>query len=128
MARILVAEDDPAVQSFVARALIHHGHEVNAVDDGLQALESLSGDSFELLITDIVMPGLDGIALALKVARDYPAMPVLMMTGYSAERQRAHNLEELICQVVVKPFSLKQICDAADEALTKAGAAAPLLQ
>ncbi len=128
MARILVAEDDPAVQSFVARALIHNGHEVNAVDDGLQALESLSGDSFELLITDIVMPGLDGIALALKVARDYPAMPVLMMTGYSAERLRAHNLEELICQVVVKPFSLKQICDAAEAALTEAGVTAPLLQ
>ncbi len=100
MARILVAEDDKAVQSFVSRALAHRGHAVTAVDDGLEALEALheagdeTGESagFDLLITDIGMPGLDGIALALKVARDRPNLPILMMTGYSAERQRAHNL------------------------------------
>ncbi|MCH8155412.1 MAG: response regulator, partial [Proteobacteria bacterium] len=68
-------------------------------------------------ITDIVMPGLDGIALALKVARDRPNLPILMMTGYSAERQRAHNLEELICRVITKPFNLEQICKAAEEVL-----------
>ncbi len=117
MARILVAEDDMAVQSFVSRALSHRGHQVTAVDDGLQALEALrleGLDHFDLLITDIVMPGLDGIELALKVAQDYPKMPVLLMTGYSAERQRAHNLEELIYDVVTKPFTLKQICEVAE--------------
>ncbi len=125
MARILLAEDDKAVQSFVSRALAHRGHAITAVDDGLQALEALnetgsqagSDAGFDLLITDIVMPGLDGIALALKVARDRPNLPILMMTGYSAERQRAHNLEELICRVVTKPFSLEQICKAAEEVL-----------
>ncbi len=127
MARILLAEDDKAVQSFVSRALAHRGHAVTAVDDGLQALEALheaggeagagDGAGFDLLITDIVMPGLDGIALALKVARDRPNLPILMMTGYSAERQRAHNLEELICRVITKPFSLEQICKAAEEVL-----------
>ncbi len=121
MARILLAEDDKAVQSFVSRALAHRGHAVTAVDDGLQALEALnetgSEAGFDLLITDIVMPGLDGIALALKVARDRPNLPILMMTGYSAERQRAHNLEELICRVITKPFSLEQICKTAEEVL-----------
>ena len=125
MARILLAEDDKAVQSFVSRALAHRGHTVRAVDDGLQALEALdeSGDEagdeagFDLLITDIVMPGLDGIALALKVARDCPDLPILMMTGYSAERQRAHNLEELICRVITKPFNLEQIGKAVEEVL-----------
>lgn len=126
MARILIAEDDAAVQSFVTRALMHRGHDVRAVEDGVQALEVLGGDDFDLLITDIVMPGLDGIGLALKVARDYPELPVLLMTGYSAERQRAHNLDELICDVVTKPFSLKQICDAADQALTESGFGAQL--
>jgi CheY-like chemotaxis protein len=56
MARILIAEDDVAVQSFVSRALTHRGHKVTAVDDGVQALETLGGDGFDLLITDIVMP------------------------------------------------------------------------
>ncbi len=117
MARILLAEDDKAVQSFVSRALAHRGHAVTAVDDGLQALEALDEAGFDLLITDIVMPGLDGIALALKVARDCPNLPILMMTGYSAERQRAHNLDELICRVITKPFNLDQICKAAEEVL-----------
>ena len=118
MARILVAEDDEAVQSFVSRALVHRGHEVTTVDDGMQALERLTGQPFDLLITDIVMPGLDGIGLALKVARDYPELRVLLMTGYAAQRQRAHNLEELIFEVVQKPFTLQQICDAAEQAIT----------
>ena len=121
MARVLIAEDDLAVQNFVRRALEHRGHEVAAVDDGVRALETLNDKSFDLLITDIVMPGLDGIGLALKVARDYPKLPVLLMSGYSAERQRAHNLEELICRVVPKPFTLKEICDAAEQTLMEDG-------
>lgn len=118
MARILVAEDDMSVQSFVCRALAHRGHEAIGVDDGLRALEALHGAEFDALLTDIVMPGMDGIALALKVARDWPELPVLLMTGYSAERQRAHNLEELICEVITKPFTLQEICEAAEAALT----------
>jgi CheY-like chemotaxis protein len=117
MARILIAEDDSAVREFVSRALRHQGHDVTAVEDGLHALERMAADSYDLLITDIVMPGLDGIALALKAAKEYPDMAILMMTGYAAERQRAHNLESLIHQVVAKPFSLQQICDAARDAL-----------
>ncbi len=114
MARILVAEDDMAVRSFVCRALAHRGHEAVGVDDGLRALEALGDGPFDALLSDIAMPGMDGIALALKVAQDYPEMPVLMMTGYSAERQRAHNLEELVFTVIPKPFTLVQICDAVD--------------
>jgi CheY-like chemotaxis protein len=126
MARILIAEDDLAVQNFVARALTHRGHEVGAVADGVQALEALQKKSYDLLVTDIVMPGLDGIGLALKVARDYPQLPVLLISGYAAERQRAHNLDELICKVVPKPFTLKEICDAAEQALTEEGFGARL--
>ena len=117
MARILIAEDDTAVREFVARALIHGGHYVDTVEDGLEALDALSEQDYDLLITDIVMPGLDGIALALKVTKEKPDMAILLMTGYAAERQRAHNLDALINQVVSKPFSLRQICDAAEDAL-----------
>jgi CheY-like chemotaxis protein len=117
MARILVAEDDAAVRAFVERALTHGGHQVKSVVDGLAALAALAGDPFDLLLTDIVMPGLDGIALALKVSKDYPAMRILLMTGFAAERQRAHNLEALIHRVISKPFSLQEICDAVDAAL-----------
>ncbi len=65
------------------------------------------------------MPELDGIGLALKVGKDYPAMRILLMTGFAAERQRAHNLEALIHRVIAKPFTLNEICAAVDEALAR---------
>ena len=114
---VLVAEDDKAVREFVSRALAHGGHEVATAGDGLEALSVLDTTAFDLLVTDIVMPNLDGIALALKVAKDYPNMPVLLMTGYAAERQRAHNLDVLIHDIITKPFTLNEICEAAEEAL-----------
>ncbi len=112
MAAILLAEDDNAVREFVTRALQHDGHDVTAVEDGSLALEALAGQSFDMLLSDIVMPELDGIALALKVAKDYPNLPVLLMTGYAAERQRAHNLEVFVHEVVDKPFTLPDILKA----------------
>ncbi len=119
MARILVAEDQPAVREFVLRALEHAGHEVILASDGAEALEALHGAEtpFDLLLTDIVMPVMDGIALALKVARDYPEVTVLMMTGYAAEKQRAHNLDLLIHDVVSKPFTMEEIIAKVSEAL-----------
>jgi DNA-binding response OmpR family regulator len=119
VARILVAEDDPAVSAFVVRALAYRGHQVRAVPDGLAALAALGAERFDLLLTDIVMPGLDGIALALKASRDWPDMRILLMTGYAAERQRAHNLEALIHRVIAKPFTLAEICDAVELVLAR---------
>jgi CheY-like chemotaxis protein len=123
MARILLAEDESSVREFVSRALQTAGHEVVAVSDGMEAMQVLESsplgeEPFDLLLTDIVMPHLDGIALALKVTRDYPDMRVLMITGYPNERQRAHNLDFLVHEVVAKPFTVEQICTAVKKVLT----------
>lgn len=120
MARILVAEDDKAVREFVKRALSHRGHDVTVVDDGKQALKALGERRFDLLLADIVMPGMDGIALALKASKDHPVLPILLMSGYAAERQRAHNLDVLNHRVIPKPFTLKEICEATDQLLAAA--------
>ena len=117
MASILVAEDDRAVGAFVQRALTHYGHVVTLVADGAAALEVLGNSRFDLLLTDIAMPVMDGIALALAVGADYPDLPILMMTGYAAEKQRAHNLDVLIHDVLPKPFTLQAIVEAVDRAL-----------
>lgn len=117
MAKILVAEDEESVREFLTITLRRRGHEVLAVPDGSEALAALSTARYDLLLTDIVMPVVDGIALSLKAARDNPDMKILMMTGYAAERQRAHNLEELIHDVVLKPFSMEEIGKAVDTAL-----------
>ena len=117
MARILLAEDEDSVGAFVARALTQQGHDVTRVVDGLAALHALASAPFDLLLTDIVMPELDGIALTLKASKDHPTMKILLMTGYAAERQRAHNLEALVHRVVMKPFTLEDIQKAVSELL-----------
>jgi two-component system, cell cycle response regulator CpdR len=117
LATILIAEDDRAVREFVSRALQRDGHDVTTVEDGMEALEALANNNFDMLLSDVVMPQLDGIALALKVSKDYPELPILLMTGYAAERQRAHNLDALIHDVIPKPFTLKDIQNAAARTL-----------
>ena len=123
MARILLAEDEEALRAFVARALAQDGHEVVATADGGEALDVLARDKgrFDLLLTDIRMPVMDGIALALAAARDYPELMILLMTGYADQRERAHGLDALIHDVIAKPFSLGDIRKAVAEALVTRG-------
>ena len=123
MARILLAEDEEALRAFVARALAMDGHEVVQAADGGEALDVLTRDKgrFELLLTDIRMPVMDGIALALAAARDYPDLVILLMTGYADQRERAHGLDALIHDVIAKPFSLPDIRKAVNEALVAKG-------
>lgn len=111
MARILIAEDEESVRALVTRALTQDGHEVVATVDGAEALDALNRDGgrFDLLLTDIKMPVMDGIALALATARDFPALPILLMTGYADQRERATGLEALVRDVIAKPFTLAEI-------------------
>jgi two-component system cell cycle response regulator CpdR len=118
MAKILLAEDEMPVRELVRRALTQRGHTITAVADGAAALDALAQDSsYDLLLTDIVMPIMDGIVLALKCAKDYPKLRILMMTGYAAEKARAHNLDMLIHDVVLKPFTLDELNHRVDSAL-----------
>jgi CheY-like chemotaxis protein len=120
MARILVAEDEDSLRGLVARALRQDGHEVVTAGDGAEALDLLArqGGAFELLLTDIRMPVMDGIALALSAARDHPAVTILLMTGYADQRERASGLDVLVHDVLTKPFSLAAIRGAVDGALS----------
>ncbi len=106
MARILIVDDEPDVRMYVERALRLDGHDVVATFDGFMALTALREQSYDLLLTDIAMPGMDGITLSLQAERDFPNMKILLMTGYSHERQRAHNLGELVHEVLSKPFDI----------------------
>jgi CheY-like chemotaxis protein len=106
----------------VARALGEDGHEVLATADGGEALDTLQREAgrFDLLLADIKMPVMDGIALALATARDFPALPILLMTGYADQRERASGLEALVSDVISKPFSVAEIKSAVAKALAKA--------
>jgi CheY-like chemotaxis protein len=72
---------------------------------------------FDLLLTDIRMPVMDGIALALAAARDFPDLTILLMTGYADQRERAQGLDALIHDVLAKPFTLAMLRAAVSEAL-----------
>ncbi len=115
---VLVAEDNPAVREFIVRSLQSAGYSVEAVADGQQALDAMSQRSFAVLVTDIVMPNVDGIALALKATSSFPDLRIVMISGYAQERMRAHNLDALVHRIIAKPFSLEEICGAVKDALS----------
>ncbi|MBP7252004.1 MAG: response regulator [Alphaproteobacteria bacterium] len=117
-ARILVAEDNPSVREFIVRSLASVGYDVTAVADGQQALDVLVNERFAVLVTDIVMPNVDGIALALKAVRLFPDLRIVMISGYAQERMRAHNLDALVHRVIAKPFAMEEICGAVKDALS----------
>jgi DNA-binding response OmpR family regulator len=124
MARVLIAEDEESLRAMCARGLTMSGHEVMTACDGSEALDLLKRQDgrFDLLLTDIRMPIMDGIALALAAARDFPELVILLMTGYADQRERAHGLDALIHDVIAKPFTLSVLRGAVDEALAvKAG-------
>ena len=118
MAKILIAEDETALRSFVARALKLDGHDVEEVGDGAEGLDRLGGAArYDLLLSDIRMPAVDGIELAHRASAMHPAMKILLMTGYAEQRERADNLAAVIVDVVSKPFSLPEIRAAVTRAL-----------
>ncbi|GEC55362.1 two-component system cell cycle response regulator CpdR [Bradyrhizobium japonicum] len=125
MTRVLIADDEDSMRSLVARAIAMDGHETVTAQDGAEALEVLTRDegAFDLLLTDIQMPVMDGIALALTAARDFPALKILLMTGFAHQRERASGLEAIVHDVVTKPFSVADVRTAVADALAarKAG-------
>ncbi len=119
MARILIVEDEEAVREFVSRVLTMHGHSVLIANDGAAAVELMTNHHFDLLLSDIAMPMMDGISLALKVRSERPHIPILLMTGFADERQRAHNLSLLIEGLLTKPFNMEQLLSEVNKALSK---------
>ncbi|HEU4805495.1 MAG TPA: response regulator [Nitrobacter sp.] len=120
MARVLIADDEDSMRLLVARAVAMDGHETVTAADGAEALDILTGDAggFDLLLTDIKMPIMDGIALALAAARDFPDLVILLMTGFADQRERASGLNAIVHDVVTKPFSVADIRAAVADALS----------
>jgi CheY-like chemotaxis protein len=118
LARILIVDDEMAVRTFVARALSQRGHTVDQVGDGASALACLGeAPDISLLISDIVMPGMDGLALAEKARRDWPGLRILLMTGYAGGHDRDGGPQGVGDDIILKPFSLTAICNAVDRVL-----------
>ena len=119
MSRVLIVDDEDSMRQLVARAIAMDGHDITTASDGAEALEILGGPdgAFDLLLTDIQMPIMDGIALALAAARDFPDLTILLMTGFAEQRERASGLNAIAHDVITKPFSVADIRTAVADAL-----------
>jgi two-component system cell cycle response regulator CpdR len=119
MARILLADDDAAARDLVQRALAVDGHTVTCTQDGAEALEQLqsAAGSFDVLIADVQMPGVDGIALAERSLKLRPKLPIILMSGFADELDRAEHVRSKVARVVAKPITLEGIRAAVRAAL-----------
>ena len=108
MARILLAEDDTSMREYLQRALERSGYAVVAVDRGTAALPLLESETFDLLLTDIVMPEMDGIELAQRAAVIAPGMRVMFITGFAAVALKGAQTPPN-ARVLSKPFHLRDL-------------------
>ena len=118
MAHILVAEDDASMRHFLTLALERAGHKVESCEDGVTALRAIEANTeIDLLLADIVMPGMDGIELAKKAHEIIPALKVMFITGFAAIAMAQKNEQEPPPEVLSKPFHLKDLVDRVEQLL-----------
>ncbi|MXP46342.1 response regulator [Altererythrobacter luteolus] len=106
--RILLAEDEEAMRGYLARALEKAGYEVVSVDRGTEAVPLLETQHFDLLLSDIVMPEMDGIELAQRCNEVSPRTKVMFITGFAAVTLKASR-EQPTAKVLSKPFHLRDL-------------------
>ena len=119
MVRILLAEDDDSMRTYLARALERSGYEVMAVATGVEAVPHIESDHFDLLLTDIVMPEMDGIELAQHAASVAPDMRIMFITGFAAVTLKAGKAVPQ-AKVLSKPFHLRDLVDEVNKMLAAA--------
>lgn len=111
MARILLAEDDADLRRFLVKALEKAGHQVTAFGEGASAYEEIKQAAFDLLLTDIVMPEMDGIELARRAAELDPALKIMFITGFAAVALNPDSKAPKEAKVLSKPFHLRDLVD-----------------
>lgn len=115
--RILLAEDDDAMRGFLERALTRAGYAVEAFGDGEQAWDCLQGQTFTLLLTDIVMPKMDGIELARRASEVSPDLKIMFITGFAAVALNGDAQTPKDARVLSKPFHLKDLVNEVEQLL-----------
>ena len=115
--RILLAEDDESLRGFLERALERAGYVVVSSPDGQEAFERLQEEPFSLLLTDIVMPCMDGIELARRAGEIDPELKIMFITGFAAVTLNTDNAAPEHARVLSKPFHLRDLVAEVDRLL-----------
>jgi two-component system cell cycle response regulator CpdR len=111
MARILLAEDDDQLRIFLTRGLERAGHAVDQASDGAAALALAQSENFDLLLADVVMPGLDGIELAREITQRQPGIRIMFITGFAAVVMRDEAFAGNRSRILAKPFHLRHLIE-----------------
>jgi two-component system, cell cycle response regulator CpdR len=119
-AKILLAEDDNDMRRFLVKALENAGYEVVSFDNGLSAYNRLREEPFELLLTDIVMPEMDGIELARRATELDPEIKVMFITGFAAVALNPDNSAPKDARILSKPFHLRDLVNEVERLLKAA--------
>jgi len=109
MYRILIAEDEPHLRAAMTRSLKEGGHSVVDCPDGLDAWEVFRRHQFDIVVTDIMMPNMDGYTLASRVKKMRPDIPVLMITACESSEARRKGFESGADDYLVKPVPMKEL-------------------
>lgn len=119
MARILVVEDDDSVRTLAGRALERLGHSIDLAEDGSAGLSRIiqQNADYDLVLSDIRMPEMDGIEMARSAAERFPALKIMFFTGYADQRERAEEIAGTVVDVMQKPFALSELRDRVERAL-----------
>jgi len=117
MRRIILAEDDESMRGFLERALTRAGYDVVSFNNGVEALERLKEEPFTLLLTDIVMPRMDGIELARRASELDPDLKIMFITGFAAVTLSTSSEAPNDARVLSKPFHLKDLVDEVERLL-----------
>lgn len=119
MAHILIAEDDDEMRAFLSRGLRHAGHTVETASDGAAAFERACSANYDLLLADIMMPGLDGIELAKRVSLQQPGIRVMFITGFAAVAMLEDSFGREQPPVLAKPFHLRHLAGEIEALLSR---------
>src|SRR3974390_2370538 len=117
MTKILLAEDDTDMGRFVVKAVQSAGYEVISYDNGLSAYHRLREEPFQLLLTDIVMPEMDGIELARRASKLDPDIKIMFITGFAAVALNPDSAAPKHAKVLSKPFHLRDLVNEAQKDL-----------
>lgn len=115
--RILIVDDEQGVRDLLVRALSGGDYDVDAAPDGRTAVEQLRAVEYDLLITDLKMPGMDGLSVIREARRVFPELPIIIITGYSTEASAIEAINLGVSGYLTKPFRLPRILAAAQKAL-----------
>lgn len=115
--RVLLAEDDDSMRAFLERALVRAGYDVVCFANGVDALYRIEREPFTLLLTDIVMPQMDGIELARRASEIDPDLKIMFITGFAAVVLNSDNQGLKDARVLSKPFHLKDLVQEVDRLL-----------